>query len=641
MSSFDPDRYMLGNAGARRLGLLLGQSDPVTGITEIQQRYQVKVENIENVYPLLELSGMSRFNIHVGILEALRNKFIQAIETEHWDHDKFTKFLSKSMGYLFIKEFRPVVLALLKKYPERVTKDIYEMLAQEPNIIHEAPIEIKRGLYERNKKMFKVSIQAQIVGYFKDQALGMQAREMRGIGVNDVLDRRINAAGLQYIINLVHENSVLFAELQNIVREWYKEYGLSKLCSFRFDFFMGMQKAGRIHMCKQDHSYNIIWYINGGIRKGLDATAVGSINTYLAEYRKSGSREFSDIAMIFQDPIVYNVFSARIVDALKKYISEYFKKNTDKTAEEKNIQKTVTAALATLLKEKESTVRWLSSMVTFGSYAHNMLITKNYNVPEVEEDIYAIYYKKLLYWMYDDKIRELKTRQTMAHLSIDDDQDVPNTISTVLAFGDIELRMLKKIDLARKVFCHYMLDRCEKSDIIALRRALHYFKMTMPTNDLDTLHVEVYESTFQSLITLLIKHHRIRILSSEKWRGVIRMLITTPWKLTIHEMVIKLLIEFYNEDVSATLENSGSVEKLKQVREWSEIAASHYSQLGINRNDRTKIYYCYNLLVNKSNQCLNGLWCIKQEICPTVWDLGIEHGSATSHEDSHTVPMEF
>ncbi|CAG8582990.1 9401_t:CDS:2 [Racocetra fulgida] len=500
MSSFDPDRYMLGNAGARRLGLLLGQSDPVTGITEIQQRYQVKVENIENVYPLLELSGMSRFNIHVGILEALRNKFIQAIETEHWDHDKFTKFLSKSMGYLFIKEFRPVVLALLKKYPERVTKDIYEMLAQEPNIIH-VIIKIwtiQISLYERNKKMFKVSIQAQIVGYFKDQALGMQAREMRG----------------------------------------------------------------------------------------LDATAVGSINTYLTEYRKSSSREFSydilDIAMIFQDPIVYNVFSARIVDALKKYISEYFKKNTDKTSEEKNIQKIVTAALAILLKEKESTVRWLSSMVTFGSYAHNMLITKNYNVPEVDEDIYAIYYKKLLYWMYDDKIRELKTRQAMAHLSIDDDQDVPNTISTVLAFGDIELRMLKKIDLARK------------SDIIALRRALNYFKMTMPTNDSDTLHVEVYESTFQSLITLLIKHHRIRILSSEKWRGVIRMLITTPWKLTIHEMVIKLLIEFYNEDVSATLENSGSVEKLKQ-----------------------------------------------QEICPTVWDLGIEHGSATSHEDSNTVPMEF
>ncbi|RIB16713.1 cofactor of BRCA1-domain-containing protein [Gigaspora rosea] len=640
MSSFDPDHYMLGNAGARRLGLLLGQTDPVTGITEIQQRYQVKVENIENVYPLLELSGTSRFNIHVGILEALRNKFIQAIETENWDHEKFTKFLSKSMGYLFIKEFRPVVLALLKKYPDRVTKDIYEMLAQEPNIIHEAPIEIKRGLYERNKKMFKVSIQAQIVSYFKDQTLGMQAREMRGISVNDVLDRRINAPGLQYIINLVHENAVLFAELQNIVREWYKEYGLSKLCSFRFDFFMGMQKAGRIHMCKQDHSYNIIWYINGGIRKGLDEKAITSINAYLARYKKTSSREFSDVAMIFQDPIVYNVFSARIVESLKKYISESYKKHTDKTIEEKN--KTITTAAATLSKEKESTVKWLSLMVTFGSYAHKMLISKNFNMPQVDEEIYNVFYKKLLFLMYDDKVRELKTRQAMAaHFTADDEQDVPNTANPALIFGEVELRILKRNDLARKVFCHYMLDRCEKGDIIALRRALNYFRVTMPANDSDILHVEVYETMFQSLITLLIKHHRIRILFSEKWRGVIKMLITTPWKVTIHEMVIKLLIEFYNEDVSETLENLGTVEKLKQVREWSEIAASHYTQFGIKRTDRTKIYYCYNLLVKKSNQCLNGLWSIKQEICPTVWDLGIEHGSATSHEDSHTVPMEF
>ncbi|CAG8716558.1 76_t:CDS:2 [Gigaspora margarita] len=187
------------------------------GVEGIQQQNQVNVENIENVYPLLDISGVSRYHTHQHILEELKNKFIQAIITEHWNQEKC-------------------------KYPDRITEEIYEQLAREPTIIHEAPIEIKRGLYERDQEMFKEIIKTQIDNYFKSQSLIMQQR-----GTNsDILNQRTNIPELKYIIDLVNESSILFDEMQNIMSEIYKDNGHSNICSFRLDFFNCMQKAGKI-----------------------------------------------------------------------------------------------------------------------------------------------------------------------------------------------------------------------------------------------------------------------------------------------------------------------------------------------------------------------------------------------------------
>ncbi|RIB03994.1 hypothetical protein C2G38_2223570 [Gigaspora rosea] len=57
----------------------------------------------QNVTTLLELSGTTRFK----------------------------EFFTKSMKYFFVEELRLVIFALLKKYPERMTEEIYEILAQE------------------------------------------------------------------------------------------------------------------------------------------------------------------------------------------------------------------------------------------------------------------------------------------------------------------------------------------------------------------------------------------------------------------------------------------------------------------------------------------------------------------------------
>ncbi|RIB13596.1 hypothetical protein C2G38_2197372 [Gigaspora rosea] len=59
------------------------------------------------------------------------------------------------------------------------------------------------------------------------------------------------------------------------------------------------------------------------------------------------------------------------------------------------IQETVKTVLTILLDEEMSFVKWMSLMITFGSYMRKMLLDNNLRIPLVDEEICTIYYKKL------------------------------------------------------------------------------------------------------------------------------------------------------------------------------------------------------------------------------------------------------
>ncbi|RHZ58316.1 hypothetical protein Glove_374g22 [Diversispora epigaea] len=79
---------MIEPQGARRLSLVC---DPIIGISVIQE----------------QCNGMSRYSIHAGILEELKDKFIKAIE-ENWDQEEFNRFLSHPLTR--IEKYRPQTL---------------------------------------------------------------------------------------------------------------------------------------------------------------------------------------------------------------------------------------------------------------------------------------------------------------------------------------------------------------------------------------------------------------------------------------------------------------------------------------------------------------------------------------------------
>lgn len=60
---------------------LLSQSgDPLEAIRSIQRDYGLDLPGIENMYPLLDLCGYSRLEIHTACLDALNKATVALIE---------------------------------------------------------------------------------------------------------------------------------------------------------------------------------------------------------------------------------------------------------------------------------------------------------------------------------------------------------------------------------------------------------------------------------------------------------------------------------------------------------------------------------------------------------------------------------
>ncbi|CAG8766231.1 15380_t:CDS:2, partial [Gigaspora margarita] len=209
-----------------------------------------------------------------------------------------------------------------------------------------------------------------------------------------------------------------------------------------------------------------------------------------------------EIAMIFQDPIVYKFLSSRIIEALKECIFEFFN-DTNKTVEGINIHGTIESGLTNLLKNPN--VKWISTMVTLGSKSHEILRLNNASIPRVDERIYSSFYEKLLYWTYDDNGRAPETARIMKQEIHEDNKDVPD-LNFMFKFGTNEINILKNNDFATKVLGSYLLDRCQHGDIIALKRALYCFDIVKTIDSF----------ILQLIINELIDHHFIQILYSIK-----------------------------------------------------------------------------------------------------------------------------
>ncbi|RIA83316.1 hypothetical protein C1645_467290 [Glomus cerebriforme] len=546
----DANDLSLGRESMSRIASVLAGSDNLTtGIQDVQYLANIDIPDIENVRPLLDHSGLSRYEANKSLVEELGESFVKMIKQEFWSVEKFNEFINIASQFMFMKEIRKAVLAACVKYHDRISSEMYDWLVNDPNIVDEAPMSIRRELFARDKSLFRLYVTPIFEEYLKDQSLYFLSKEMRGTNINDVLDFRMNNKGLQDIIYMIGENNILFDEMQNLIRIWFNDNGWPRICSFRFDFFMGMQKADRIQMCKRDHSFNFI----------------------------------CELAMVFQDPLV---------------------------------------------KEKEisTTLKWCTSMLHFGSNAFRMIISKNYNLPDLDEkEFYEGFYKHILFMMVDDRQREAKeSNRARKDKSQDviDTQEIPPTPSWI-SFSETETHLLRRSDLARKIFCQYIVERTDKGDPVAVHRCLPFIYASLPRNDNEFMHLEMYESMYQSIVTLIIKSHRVRVLCSERWRSVITDLINiTPWRLSIQELVVKLFIEFYSDEVANQLTTLGCVERMKLVRDWAERMC--ITGVNMKTGDVKALRHKYLLMIFRSTQVVSGIYSIRPDVCPVLWEIAFQ-----------------
>ncbi|CAG8561619.1 11645_t:CDS:2, partial [Rhizophagus irregularis] len=157
----DANNLSLGRESMTRIASVLAGSDNLTtGIQDVQYLANIDIPDIENVRPLLDHSGLSRYEANKALVEELGESF----------------------------EIRKAVLTACVKYHDRISSEMYDWLVNDPNIVDEAPMSIKRELFARDKSLFRLYVTPIFEEYLKDQSLYFLSREMRGTNINEVLD---------------------------------------------------------------------------------------------------------------------------------------------------------------------------------------------------------------------------------------------------------------------------------------------------------------------------------------------------------------------------------------------------------------------------------------------------------------------
>ncbi|CAJ0826693.1 13594_t:CDS:2 [Entrophospora sp. SA101] len=518
---------------------LLAENNEGEVINLMQQQSNIEIPESDEVYPLLEKSGLTRYQIYSKILDKLANNFIK-------------KSLFES------DEFRKVIISVINKYYKRLkgpNTNIFEFLKRESWVI--PVIEVKREILSRDISLFKEYVQPAFEDYLKDAFIELMSREIRGVSIYEILDYRVNQRGVLELVNLVGDNKELFHAIPQFFRDWFREYGWTKIPTFKFDFLMAMQNAGRIQICKLEPAYHVVWYLNKGLRQG---------------------------------------FKLEQIVEIKRILDDCYKNNI---------------ATEYMQHEKTSLLKFLTELVNLGINSRKMLQRREfYEVPFDEADIYEIFYRQLLLFMYDDKCREEEIKSCFnENPTIDDENDTgSNNDQPIFRFREPEVAILKKNELARKLFCHYLAERLDNKDTDRFRQCFTYFSLTIQ-KDVD----DIYDYAFQTFTTIVITKHRIRALCSKRWRAVVSCFLSVANRRKIfHEFTLKLLIELASEENVQIITDSGNAEKFKLIRDWSEVLLAGVVQV-VPYSEKKKFYELYKELLKRTENSLGGVFKINSK----------------------------
>jgi hypothetical protein len=85
----DDNKKLLIGPAEEQIRTLLSQSgDPLEAIHAIQRDYGLDLPGIENMYPLLDLCGYSRLEIHTACLDALNKAAVDHIQQPSFKIDQ-------------------------------------------------------------------------------------------------------------------------------------------------------------------------------------------------------------------------------------------------------------------------------------------------------------------------------------------------------------------------------------------------------------------------------------------------------------------------------------------------------------------------------------------------------------------------
>lgn len=253
--------------------------------------------------------------------------------------------------------------------------------------------------------------------------------------------------------------------------------------------------------------------------------------------------------MVLMDPMISNFLASCIIKWLRSSV-------------ENNV-----------VENLEELTNYSGKLLNLAEHAPNA-IAHNAKIPKLDKDL------KSKYW------------NSICSVMIDEEKDLTHPMKD----SDVEVisAMLRRSDIARKVFVHYLVDRTQEGDVGTLGRCLPLILNTWPAPEFEEygiIYRQTYLSFIKTMIDIVSKRNLYECVADMRWRQVIVegfFLKVVAWDCRIHEQMIRFLAEYF-VDPKVLIKLGPQVGILV---EWADITV-------VNGHKDEKVCYMYPYLTKK------------------------------------------
>ncbi|KAF9989706.1 Cofactor of BRCA1 [Mortierella antarctica] len=561
------EKRLLGPRAGEKIRDILGKQMPMDAINQIKEQ-----NGIDAIYPLLDHHGKSRYEVHSNCMRALKSKLLQKLETAPMDDARVDAALESMLPYLDVADLQELPLALLGRFPEKMTKDIINKIGASEDLFKIAPKEVKRRIWLSNPGKFRRDIVPIVKAYSSDPDIIRLAKEMRFEVPAPVITQRRSHPSIKQLLDVVGGKIELYDYIGSHLRSLFIQTNEAIYCTLRFDLLMAMHEADLGSITKVDPCHELVWNLDACNRTmSMDDRRVENIRKFFDRVNRDDPVH-GDIAMILNDPFTSNMIASRLL---------------------------------VLLNEATQS----------GRVAH-IVQQQRFRIPKVEASVLEKFMTTMTNCILDDTLGMLK-------------QDMDENVEyEEVKFTEENLAALDDSEVARKLLCHYILDKLANNDIHALTRTLPTILASLQRNSpydylsptVDTLHV-CYQSFFHSFLGMLLRQVQLsRFLQYRKWQNVIMSEFLLPAAAidsSVHEQTIEFLLEAFR-----LVASSGRAGPLGDVflglGRWIETLFVNRPVASISEEKNVELREMYAKIVAEAAMLSGGRYKMKPEDIPNV-----------------------
>ncbi|CAO3614012.1 unnamed protein product [Mucor hiemalis] len=455
---------------------------------------------------------------------------------------------------------QPIPMALLKKFEKHIGEDIIEKLKSNVAVFDNCPMNIKQRVWKQDESFFQQTMINLLNDYHHDEVLQTLALNLKPDSYQEMIEERRTHPIVIKVMDTIGEDKQIYKMFMQMIRIVFEATPYPSLCSLRVDVLMNFHDLDSVEILRSDKCHQLTWSLDTCVRnQNMDDTIIEKIKECFDDV-KNGTPLYADFAMVLMDPMISNFLASCIVKWLRSSV-------------ESNVADNL-----------EELTNYSGKLLNLAEHAPNA-IKNNAKIPKLDRDL------KSKYW------------NAICSVMIDEEKDMNHPMKE----ADIEVitNLLRKSDIARKVFVHYLVDRTQEGDVGTLSRCLPLVLNTWPAPDFEEdgiIYRQTYLSFIKTMIDIVSKRNLFDCAADMRWRHIVMegfLLKVVAWDCRVHEQMIRFLAEYF-VDPKILIKLGGQVLTLV---EWADTIVEN-GQKDEKHIDSLK--QLYRFLLSRSSSVLNG-----------------------------------